>query len=124
MSHMTYSLALITFGIWEMVLVLGVLMLLFGAKKLPIVTRLIAEQDLDWEQVAAVGDDLADLPVLAQVGLPATVANGVPEVRHLARWQSTRRGGEGAIREFAEALLSARGEWNDLVREYCRERSG
>jgi sec-independent protein translocase protein TatA len=39
MSHLTSSLALITFGLWEMLLVLGVLMLLFGAKKLPMLAR-------------------------------------------------------------------------------------
>jgi sec-independent protein translocase protein TatA len=39
MSYMTTSLALITFGIWEMLLVFGIIMLLFGAKKLPMLAR-------------------------------------------------------------------------------------
>jgi 3-deoxy-D-manno-octulosonate 8-phosphate phosphatase (KDO 8-P phosphatase) len=50
------------------------------------------------------------------------VANAVPEVKALARWQTRRAGGEGAVREFAEALLEARGEWNRLVEQYCRDR--
>lgn len=93
-----------------------------GARKLPIVDRLRRERDLEWDEVALVGDDLADLPVLRRVGLPATVANGVPEVRRAARWQSRRRGGHGAVREFAEALLRAREEWSELVERYCSER--
>ena len=39
MSYPTTSLALVTFGIWEMLLVFGVIMLLFGAKKLPMLAR-------------------------------------------------------------------------------------
>ncbi|MGI9626575.1 MAG: KdsC family phosphatase [Longimicrobiales bacterium] len=95
-----------------------------GAKKLPIVRDLMTTRGVDWPHVAIIGDDLADLPVLRKAGLPATVANGVAEVRKAATWQSTRRGGEGAVREFAEALLSARGEWDGLVDRYCRDRSG
>jgi len=94
-----------------------------GARKLPIVDRLRSDRGLSWDQVALVGDDLADLPVMRRVGLPATVANGVPEVRRAARWQSRRRGGHGAVREFAEALLRAREEWGELVERYCNERN-
>src|SRR5690606_14844560 len=81
------------------------------AAKLPILRGLVDRLGLEWEEVAFVGDDLADLPVLRRVGLPVTVANAVPEVKALARWSSRRRGGDGAVREFAEALLHARGEW-------------
>ena len=92
--------------------------------KLPVVKKLLASGKLDWSQVAVVGDDLADLPLLRRAGLPATVANGVPEVCHVAVWQSRRAGGSGAVREFAKALLSARGDWTRLVDEYCQERGG
>lgn len=93
-----------------------------SAAKLPIVERLLARLELGWEEVAFLGDDLADLPVLRRVGLPAAVANAVPEVRAAARWVGRRRGGEGAAREFAEALLHARGEWAALVARYVEER--
>ena len=71
-----------------------------------------------WTQVAHLGDDLADLAVLERVGLPAAVANAVPEVRSVAAWVGGVRGGDGAVREFARALLEARGEWEARVREY------
>ena len=95
-----------------------------GARKIPILQELLASKEVDWEDVAFVGDDLADLSVLRRVGLAATVSNGVLEVRRVATWQSSRSGGQGAVREFAEALLRARGEWEGLVDEYCHERGG
>lgn len=93
-----------------------------GARKLPIVQGLLERLGMDWEEAAFVGDDLADLPVFRRVGLPAAVANGVPEIRSLAAWVAERRGGEGAVREFAEALLSARGEWSRAVAGYLAAR--
>lgn len=93
-----------------------------GGFKLEAVRELLAEHGLAWEDVAAVGDDLADLPVLRRVGFPVAVANAVPEVLALARWRTSRPGGRGAVRELAEALLKVRGEWSGLVEDYCRER--
>lgn len=93
-----------------------------NAHKLPAVNQLLKQHGVDWSEAAHLADDLADIPILRRVGLPATVANGVPEVRRLAVWQSSRPGGSGAAREFAEAILKARGEWEALVGEYRRER--
>ncbi|MBW3629901.1 MAG: HAD-IIIA family hydrolase [Gemmatimonadetes bacterium] len=93
-----------------------------GANKLPIVISLMERVGVDWNEVAFVSDDIADIPVLRRVGLAAAVANAVPEVRALAHWVATRRGGHGAVREFAEALLHARGEWSGRVDSYVAER--
>lgn len=93
-----------------------------GAHKLPIVLRIMSEREVEWGAVAMLGDDLADLPVLERAGLPCTVANGVAEVRRACTWQSRRNGGQGAVREFCEALLRARGQWDSLVEEYRVER--
>jgi len=95
-----------------------------GARKIPLVAKLIERHGVSWDEVAFVADDLADLPVLRRVGLPVAVANAVPEVRAASRWVTRRRGGHGAVREFAEALLKARGDWGRLVDEYCRIRGG
>lgn len=92
------------------------------AAKLPIVERLLERKGLDWTQVAYLSDDLADIPVLRRVAFPVAVANAVPEVAAIARWRTSRAGGNGAVREFAEALLKARGGWESAVDAYLGER--
>lgn len=92
--------------------------------KLEIVEQLRAKHAVDWSEVACICDDLADLPILQRCGLPVAVANAVPEVKAVAKWETRRSGGRGAAREFAEALLEARGVWTDLVDAYCAERGG
>lgn len=92
------------------------------ASKLRIVTQMLERLKIGWEETAFLGDDLPDLPVMRRVGLPAAVGNAAPDVRAVARWQGVRHGGYGAVREFAEALLGARGQWSALVEAYVRER--
>jgi len=94
-----------------------------GAKKLPLVQKLLDDRGLGWDAAAMVGDDLPDLPILERVALPVAVSNAVPEVHAVSRWTTEASGGRGAVREFARALLMARGEWERLVREYCDARS-
>jgi 3-deoxy-D-manno-octulosonate 8-phosphate phosphatase (KDO 8-P phosphatase) len=94
------------------------------AQKVRIIEKLLDERNLDWREVAMLGDDLPDLAVLQRVGLPAVVGNATEEARKLAAWQATRRGGHGAVREFCEALMKARGEWDAEVEAYVRARSG
>ncbi len=86
--------------------------------KVRTVAGLVERLGCGWGQVACLADDLADLPLLERVGLPAAVSDAAPEVRSRAVWRSTVRGGHGAVREFAEALLRARGEWSRLVEAY------
>lgn len=93
------------------------------ARKLPALRTLLEEFECSMEEVAFVGDDLPDLPVLREVGLPVAVGNAVPEVRRAARLQLHAAGGRGAIREFAEALFTARGDWIDVVERYVTSRS-
>lgn len=93
-----------------------------GARKLPAMEAVLARHGVAWEEAAFLADDLADLPVMRRVGLPAAVANALPELKAVAKWVSRRSGGAGAVREFAEALLHARGEWAPLVERYARER--
>jgi 3-deoxy-D-manno-octulosonate 8-phosphate phosphatase (KDO 8-P phosphatase) len=61
--------------------------------------------------------------VLRLVGLPVAVGNAVPEICSACKLQLTRTGGAGAVREFAETLLTARGEWDKVTQRYVAERS-
>ena len=93
-----------------------------GARKLPAMERLLAEKGLAWDEVAYVGDDIADLPVLRRAGLPIAVANGCPEVKESAAFVTTAPGGHGAVREVIVTLLRARGEWTDALHRYLKDR--
>jgi 3-deoxy-D-manno-octulosonate 8-phosphate phosphatase (KDO 8-P phosphatase) len=62
-------------------------------------------------QVAAMGDDLTDLPLMAGAGLALAPKDAVGEVRRAAHWVARRPGGRGAVREAVEMLLKARGAW-------------
>lgn len=86
--------------------------------KVGVVEGMLDDRGLGWDQLACLADDLADLGLMERAGLPAAVANAVPEIRAAARWQSETPGGHGAVREFVESLLRARGQWDDLVRAY------
>jgi 3-deoxy-D-manno-octulosonate 8-phosphate phosphatase (KDO 8-P phosphatase) len=94
------------------------------ARKLPALTGIAREFGCTLQDIAFVGDDLPDLAVLRRVGLPVAVGNAVVEVRRAAHLQLRANGGHGAVREFAEALLDARGEWVDAVERYVASRSG
>lgn len=87
-------------------------------RKVEVVSRLLEERGLGWEAAACLADDLADAAVMERAGLPAAVADAAPEVLERAAWVSERPGGHAAVREFVEALLSARGEWEGLVERY------
>lgn len=89
--------------------------------KIRVVSELLAEHGWSWEEVAHVADDLADLALLEMVGLPAAVPNAVKEIREAANWIGSIPGGSGAVREFTEALLEARGEWDEVVDAFRRE---
>jgi 3-deoxy-D-manno-octulosonate 8-phosphate phosphatase (KDO 8-P phosphatase) len=93
------------------------------ARKLPAFLNMLDRHGLQPSEAAFVGDDFPDLPVLRIVGLPVAVGNAAPEIRAVCALRLTRSGGAGAIREFAELLLKARGEWKTVSDAYVSERS-
>jgi 3-deoxy-D-manno-octulosonate 8-phosphate phosphatase (KDO 8-P phosphatase) len=93
-----------------------------GARKVPPMTEMLLRRGLGWDEVAFLGDDLADLPVLKRVGLPLAVANAVDEVKRLAAYTTEAHGGNGAVREAIEVLLRAQGRWEEAVRVYLGDR--
>jgi len=93
-----------------------------SAAKLKIFEEMLARLEIGWNETAFIGDDLPDLAILRRVGLPAVVGNAAADARACAAWTAQAHGGRGAVREFAEALLSARGEWAGRVEAYVAER--
>ena len=76
------------------------------------------EHGLKDEEIAFMGDELVDLPVLRRVGLAVAVPNGVAEVKAAAHYVTRHRGGDGAVREVIEMILKARGLWRKVTAKY------
>jgi 3-deoxy-D-manno-octulosonate 8-phosphate phosphatase (KDO 8-P phosphatase) len=87
-------------------------------EKLEPFLALLAARGLTPDQVAYMGDDLLDLPVLMRVGLAAAPADAVPEVAARVHWISEYPGGRGAVRQLIELILRARGQWDALLAQY------
>jgi 3-deoxy-D-manno-octulosonate 8-phosphate phosphatase (KDO 8-P phosphatase) len=69
-------------------------------------------------EVAYMGDDVLDLPIMARAGLCGCPADGVEEVRSRVDYVSRAVGGDGAAREFVELVLKAQGRWEGLIASY------
>jgi 3-deoxy-D-manno-octulosonate 8-phosphate phosphatase (KDO 8-P phosphatase) len=95
-----------------------------GARKVPLLAGLLEKHGIGWDEVAFVGDDLADVPVMQRVGLPIGVANAVPEVKAIAAYVTEATGGRGAVREVVTAVLRARDEYDAAVGRYLEARDG
>ena len=93
------------------------------AQKLPAFLSILDRHGIAPSEAAFVGDDFPDLAVLRLVGLPVAVANAVPEIKAACALTLSRSGGAGAVREFVELLLKARGDWDSVTYQYVAERS-
>jgi 3-deoxy-D-manno-octulosonate 8-phosphate phosphatase (KDO 8-P phosphatase) len=89
--------------------------------KLKTYERIIQEADVQDINVAYMGDDLLDLPVLARVGLSAAPADAASEVRERVDFVTTLDGGRGAVRELIELILRAQHKWDEVLREYVAQ---
>ena len=97
---------------------LGVEMIHQGiSDKLTLVKKIAAEQSCSLEQIAYIGDDLPDLPVIRAVGLGIAVADAAEEVRVEADLVTKTLGGRGAVREAVEVILKASGRWQTITDE-------
>ena len=78
--------------------------------KLAALANICGELGIDLADAAHMGDDLNDLAVLEAVGLPLSVADAVPEARAAAAYVTSRRGGDGAVREICDLIVAAHGD--------------
>ncbi|MBK1706769.1 3-deoxy-manno-octulosonate-8-phosphatase KdsC [Halochromatium glycolicum] len=86
--------------------------------KLPAYESLRTASGLADSQIAYVGDDVVDLPVMRHVGLAIAVADAHPLVKAHCHWQTQTPGGHGAAREVCEGLLEAQGKLGGLFARY------
>src|SRR5947208_819745 len=87
-------------------------------RKLDAYVEILRQQSLADADVAYMGDDVLDLPVLLRAGLSAAPADAAGDVRTRVDWVSAFNGGDGAARELIELVLRAQGKWERLMEEY------
>ena len=92
-----------------------------GAEDKPAAYRSIVEQaELADEQVAFIGDDLPDIPLMRRAGFAVAVQTAVEEVKAVAQLVTSRAGGDGAVREAIEFILKAQSRWESVLSRYNR----
>lgn len=86
--------------------------------KLPAFEELCAATGKSPHEIAYMGDDIVDLPVMRRVGLALTVPGACQEIAGIAHWVSTASGGNGAAREACEFILRAKGQYDSAIERY------
>lgn len=95
---------------------LGIDLIFDGVRRKDKVLDTIVERTgISKAAMAYVGDDLPDLPVMKQVGLAVAVNDAHEIIRRTAHLTTRAPGGKGAVREISEAILKARGVWDELI---------
>lgn len=85
--------------------------------KLDAFMQLLKLTAVDAQQVCFVGDDWIDLPVLVRVGLAVSVADAETRVKQQVHWVTQRNGGEGAVREICNLIMTAKGQDKTIMDE-------
>lgn len=88
--------------------------------KLVAFRHLINELNIAPENIAYVGDDIVDLPVMIAVGLAIAVQDAHQDVKSHAHWTTPSKGGRGAARDVCEMIMQAQGTWDQELRTYLK----
>ena len=83
--------------------------------KMPAYEDVLRKAEVSDDEVAFVGDDLPDIPLLRRVGLAVAVGDGVGEVKEVAHYTTRALAGHGAIREAVELILRSKGIWEEMI---------
>jgi len=84
-------------------------------EKLKPFEQIAKREGLKPSEIAFIGDDLTDLPVLKKAGLACATHNAVAEVKSVAHFVTSKKGGEGAVREICDFILKAQGKWKKVL---------
>ena len=91
-----------------------------NADKIEAFGEILRQAEVAESEVAFVGDDLPDIPLMRRSELAVAVADSTEETRLAAHYVTRAKGGRGAVREVVELILKAQGRWNDLVEGYLK----
>ena len=82
--------------------------------------QLLQQAGVTESEVAYVGDDLPDIPIMKHAELAVAVADAMEETRLVAHYVTRASGGRGAVREVVELILKSQGRWHDLAEDYLK----
>ncbi|BDU49616.1 KdsC family phosphatase [Haliovirga abyssi] len=80
--------------------------------------EVLDKYNMNMKNVAYIGDDINDLPAMKDVGLVGVPYDGAQEVKKISDFISSKKGGQGAVREFIEYILRNNGDWEKILRDY------
>jgi 3-deoxy-D-manno-octulosonate 8-phosphate phosphatase (KDO 8-P phosphatase) len=84
--------------------------------------EILAESGVTEAEVAFIGDDVTDVPLMQRSGFAVAVADAVSEARANAHYITQIAGGFGAVREVCELILKSQGNWDDLMKRYVKSK--
>jgi 3-deoxy-D-manno-octulosonate 8-phosphate phosphatase (KDO 8-P phosphatase) len=87
-------------------------------EKVGVYEKILKDAGVTPDQVAYIGDDFTDVPLMRLSGLACAVSNARPEVARAANYQTSVPGGAGAVREVIELILYSQGFWEKIVKKY------
>jgi len=94
-----------------------------AANKSEVLDKILAESGIQASEVAYVGDDVIDLPIMRRCGLAIAVANARPQVLEIAHYTTPSRGGQGAGRDAVEYILKEQGKLDQVIEAYIQART-
>jgi 3-deoxy-D-manno-octulosonate 8-phosphate phosphatase (KDO 8-P phosphatase) len=99
-------------GVRERLNGLGITDIFLGVtNKLDTLNSYLNKHSLNRENVLFMGDDIPDLEVMQQVGLPCCPQDAVPEIKNICKYVSHKKGGKGCVRDVVEQVMKVQGKW-------------
>lgn len=86
--------------------------------KLHVLNKIVKQENIKYENILYIGDDLVDFPVLKRVGFPVCVPSSPEILKDVCIYTTEKKGGEGAVREIIEVLLHLRNEYEKAIKEF------
>ncbi len=90
--------------------------------KLPTFLKLVDNLQIEFSEIAYIGDDILDLPILTRIGLSVSPSDGDAEVKSRVDYISKFKGGQGCVREICEMIMRSQGSWQQHMDFFLREK--
>jgi 3-deoxy-D-manno-octulosonate 8-phosphate phosphatase (KDO 8-P phosphatase) len=86
--------------------------------KLEVYNKFKMKHGLEDDNIAFIGDDVIDIPIMIRCGLSVAVADAHTEVKKIAHLVTRKPGGHGAVRELIDYILKTQGHWKTVIKKY------